>query len=262
MDVVDKQPAPLGRFILALLMVWLASWVPIGIWVGDLDYVLTRVSRGTSYRQLYQGLLYSGLLLVFWQFWRRYSPSVPRRGSLFDFAPYLGLGLVGAGVLKWALLFLGAREAPRFPDDPSIFFFAALSAGAVALVEEAVFRGFLLGSLAQRHGFARAAVASSLIFAAVHLFRPGPPAFKLGYGLGLALLALFLARIAWRRSIAAAAGFHAGVIFWNFIDPAVRLTPSWWAGWNDEATSGALAWLFTALLWLQWELYLRRRSIA
>lgn len=248
--------------MLTLLAVWLASWIPLGIWVGDLDYVLTRVSRGTIHRQLYQGVLYSGLLLVFWQFWRRYSPSVPRRGSRFDFVAYLGLGLVGAGLLKWALLVLGARQAPRFPDDPSIFVFAALSAGAVALVEEAVFRGFLLGSLAQRHGFTRAAVVSSLLFAAVHLFRPGPLAFKLGYGLGLVLLALFLARIAWQGSLAAAAGFHAGIIFWNFIDPAGRLTPNWWAGWNDEATSGALAWLFTALLWLQWELYLRRRSKA
>ncbi len=238
-------------------MVWLVSWLPIGIWVGDFDYVLTRVSRGTWQRQLYQGLLYSGLLLVFLEFWRRHAPQIPRRGRLSELLSYLLLGLFGAGVLKLALYLLGSRGGAEFPDQAWSWLVAGLSALGVALVEEAVFRGFLLGGLAQRWRAPHAVVVSSVIFASVHLFRPGSAEFKLGYGLGLFLLAVFLARIAWKRSIAASAGFHAGVIFWNFID-GVHIEPSWWAGWQNETSSGALAWLFTTLLWLQWEVFTRR----
>lgn len=240
------------------MVVWLVSWLPLGLWVGDFDYVLTRVSRGTWQRQLYQGLLYSGLLLVFLEFWRRHAPRIPRRGRLSEFLSYLLLGLFGAGVLKLALFFLGSRGAPELPGQAWSWVVAGLSAVGVALVEEAVFRGFFLGGLAQRWSLSRAVAISSALFASVHLFRPGSAEFKLGYGLGLFLLAVFLARIAWKRSIAASAGFHAGVIFWNFID-SVPIEPSWWAGWQNEASSGALAWLFTTLLWVQWE-YLTRVS--
>lgn len=258
MEPVRESSVPIGRFLLALAVVWLACWLPIGLYVGDFDYVLTRVSRGTWHRQLYQGLLYCGLLLVFLDFWRRHAPALPRRGRLGEFFSYLLLGLLGAGVLKLALFVLGSRGVPELPDQAWSWVVAGLSAVAVALVEEAVFRGFLLGGLAQRWGASSAVVASSVIFASVHLFRPGSVGFKLGYGLGLILLAAFLARIAWKRSIAASAGFHAGVIFWNFID-SVPIVPSWWAGWQNEASSGALAWLFTTLLWVQWE-YLTRVS--
>lgn len=258
MEPVKKSPVPIGCFLLALLVVWLASWLPIGLYVGDLDYVLTRVSRGTWYRQLYQGLLYSGLLLVFLDFWRRHAPDTPRRGRLGELLSYLLLGLFGAGVLKLALYFLGSRAGLELPDHTWSWMAAGLSALGVALVEEAVFRGFLLGGLAQRWGTSRAVVISSVIFSSVHLFRPGSVEFKFGYALGLMLLAGFLARLAWKRSIAASAGFHAGVIFWNFID-SVPIEPSWWAGWQNEASSGALAWLFTTLLWVQWE-YLTRVS--
>lgn len=252
---------PLRRFLGALLLVWLVSWLPIGVFVGDLDYVLTPVSRDTWYRQLYQGLLYSGMLVVFIEFWRRYAPSYPRRGSAFEMLCYLGLGLFGATVLKLALFLLGARAAPALPDSVLPWLVALLSSLAVACIEEAVFRGFLLGGLCQRWGAVRAIVGTSLVFASVHLFRPGSWEFKLGYGLGLFLLAIFLARIACRCSLAGSAGFHAGVIFGNFVDQA-PLHPSWWAGWQNEQSSGALAWVFTALLWAQWEWWQQKKKPA
>lgn len=256
---VSSSRVPLGRFLLALLVVWLASWLPIGLYVGDFDYVLTPVSRDTWHRQLYQGLLYSGMLVVFVEFWRRYAPAYPKRGSVPQLALYLALGLFGATVLKVALILLGARTVPTLPSSAWPWLIALSSALAVACIEEAVFRGFLLGGLFQRWGTVRATVTTSLVFASVHLFRPGGLEFKLGYGLGLFLLAVFLARIACQRSIAASAGFHGGVIFGNFLDQA-SLDPSWWAGWQNEPSSGALAWVFTAALWAQWEWWQSRSA--
>lgn len=258
MESVAPKRIPLGRFFLALALVWLVSWLPIGLYLGDPDFVLTTVSRGSVYRQLYQGLLYCGLIAVFLDFWRRYAPELPKRGRPRELASYLLLGLVGAGVLKLALFALGARGLPSLPASGADWLLAAVSALAVAIVEEAVFRGFVLGGMAQKWGAARAVVVSSLLFASVHLFRPGTVAFKLGYGIGLFLLAVMLGRLAWRRSIAASAGFHAGVIFWNFVDQGAPISASWWAGWQNEASSGALAWLFTLLLWLQWEAWTTR----
>lgn len=254
----SSSRVPLGRFLSALLAVWLASWLPIGLYVGDFDYVLSPVSRDTWFRQLYQGVLYSGMLVVFVEFWRRHAPAYPKRGSMPDLALYLGLGLIGSTVLKLALILLGARNVPVLPSSLWPWIVAFASALAVACIEEAVFRGFLLGGLSQRWGTVRATVVTSAVFASVHLFRPGGLEFKLGYGLGLFLLAVFLARIACQRSIAASAGFHGGVIFGNFLDQAI-LEPSWWAGWQNEPSSGALAWVFTAALWAQWEWWQSKR---
>ena len=84
---------PLGRFLAISAVVWLASWIPIGLWAGDLDYVLTPVSRDTSARQLYQILFYAGLLAVFALCWRRDPPPRPGWGTprvfFFFFLPFL-----------------------------------------------------------------------------------------------------------------------------------------------------------------------------
>ncbi len=255
----SNSRVPLGRFLLALFIVWLASWLPIGLYLGDFDYVLNPVSRDTWYRQLYQGLLYSGMLVVFVEFWRRHAPAYPKRGRASDLMRYLALGLFGSTVLKLALILLGARAVPALPTSVLPWLVALASALAVAGIEESVFRGFLLGGLTQRAGALKATVITSAVFASVHLFRTGTLEFKLGYGLGLFLLAVFLARIACRCSLAASAGFHSGVIFGNFLDQAT-VESSWWAGWQNEPSSGALAWVFTAVLWAQWEWWQKKSA--
>lgn len=251
---------PLKRFLILVAGVWLLAWLPIGLWMGDLDYVLTSVSRDTQARQLYQGLLYSGLLIVFLDSWRRQAPQRPAWGRLRDFPLYAVFGLASALVLRVVLVALGARVWPDLVLTPQVFVVALLYALAVAVVEEAVFRGFLLGSLASKIGISRALVCVSLVFSGVHLFRPGPPSFKLAYGVGLFLLALFLGRVAWaKNSIAASAGLHAGIILPNLLDPWSGLESGWWWGWRSEPSSGVLSWLLLLLLWGQWEWW-RRRS--
>lgn len=255
----SRAGSTLARFVGSLLAVWLMAWLPIGLWKGDPDYVLTVVSRGTVERQLYQALLYTGLLAVFLRAWWQRAPSRPGRGRPADFAGYLWLGLTSAVVLRLLMVGLGARDWPAVPPLSTLLL-ALGSALVVGVVEEAVFRGFLLGRFAESLPLSRAVLCSSVLFAAVHLFRPGTLEFKMGYGLGLLLLAILLARIAWvRQSVAAAAGFHSGVILPNLVDPWPDLASSWWAGWQGEPASGALGWLLTLALWGQWEWWQRRQ---
>jgi membrane protease YdiL (CAAX protease family) len=249
----------LKRFFGLLALVWLLAWLPLGLWKGDPDFVLTAASRHTVERQVYQGLLYTGLLAVFLDAWRRRAPARPARGRPASFVSYAALGLFSALFLRGVLQLLGARAAPEsWTFEPMGLVVALGSALVVALAEEAVFRGFLLGSLAQIVGTVRAMVISSVLFALVHLFRPGAFGFKAAYGLGLFLLAVLLARLAWQRGIAASAGLHAGIILPNLLDPWQGLHPSWWSGWQQEPASGALSWLLTLALWAQWEWWCRR----
>lgn len=236
-----------------LALVWLLSWLPIGFWVGDFDFVLTRVSRGTHARQLYQFLLYGGLLFVFADSWRRHRPTKPSWGNLRQFGFYFVQGLVASIVLRVMLGTLGLAGWV-FPSLGAFQIVSILlSCLAVAMVEEAVFRGFLLGTLVKKLGWPAGVTITSLIFALVHLFRPGSLGFKALYGLGLFLLGYLLARIAYHHdSILASAGFHGGVILLNLTLVLESFEPSYLAGWSREPVSGMMSIGLTAMFLLAW----------
>jgi len=245
--------SPLVRFFLLVGATWLAAWLPIGLWTGDFDYVLTPVSRGSGERQLYQGLFYTGLLLAFVDCWRRCAPSRPKWGRPILFALYFVQGLVaslilrgvlyGSGLASWAVADLTWWRALEI----------AISCLAVALVEEAIFRGFLLGTIVERLGWSKGVVLTSLLFAIVHLFRPGGLTFKLCYGLGLFGVGFLLSCIAWRHnSILASAGFHGGLIVLNLSTQAVFFRPSLWSGYQLEPVSGLLSLLLTMAFYGLW----------
>lgn len=248
---------PLVRFLALVALVWVAAWLPVGLWTGDPDYVLTRVSRDTWQRQFYQVCLYLGLVLVFLDAWRRNAPERPRLGRPTHFAGAALVGLVTALVTRAIFWLVGARVSLMAPFDVSDVPVALVSCLAVGVAEEAVFRGFLLSQMVNRWGWTRGAVICSLLFASVHLFRPGDLAFRLGYGVGLFILAMLLARLAWAyNSILASAGFHSGLIVLNLLDPWEGLSVTWWSGWQQEPLSGVLSWVLTLGLWHSWERFL------
>ncbi len=245
-----EQPrlTPLVRFVLLAAAVWIGAWLPVGLSSGDPFFVLKEVSRETFQRQLYQGLLYGGLFLLLLDSWWRYRPVRPGWGSAPRFIPNFALGLALTSGLLLLYGLLGVNEVSVDPLSWSVLLIWLLSCFAVALVEEALFRGFLLGRLAAVTSVKAAVVWSSLLFAGVHLFRPGDFSFKLSYGFGLFLLGVFLARLAWTtQTIWASVGFHAGLILPNMAQPWTHLQPSWWTGWNSEPLSGALSWVFLLL---------------
>lgn len=234
------------RFLTSIAVVWLLSWLPIGLWVGDPDFVLTTVSRGTWERQLYQWLFYGGILLVFIDSWRRHRPRQPGWGQWKHFPLFFAQGLLASIALRAVLaqLEMAHWTSPVWSAD--VLVTVTVSSLAVALIEESIFRGFLLGHLVSRLGFRNGAAATSLLFAGVHLFRPGDWHFKVCYGIGLFALAQLLANIAWKKkSILASAGFHAGVIFLNLWLSLSVFHPGLWAGWNSEPVSGMVSLILT-----------------
>lgn len=239
----------------------MASWLPIGLWVGDFDYVLTTVSRNTFERQLYQWLLYSGMIAVAIDSWRRHRPSRPRWGAMKFFGLYFLQGLVASTLLR--LVLIEAGWANWSLTDSSLIFLSQVLVGcfAVALVEEAIFRGFLLGHFVASLGWRKGAFLTSILFASVHLFRPGGMEFKLPYGLGLLALGYLLAFIAWRHdALWASAGFHAGVILLNLGLTLRDFRPGFWSGWNDEPVSGAVSVGMTLAFFAIWERATRRKD--
>lgn len=243
----------LSRFFALLALVWVLAWLPIGLWVGDFDYVLQPVSRHSFERQLYQVFLYAGLLLVFLDSWRKQRPKRPRWGRPGYLLFYFAQGLIATLILRGLLQHTGYATWSPFPGSAGVCLEVLASSLAVALVEEAVFRGFLLPRLVERWGWNWGVWLSSLIFAAVHLFRPGSTTFKVTYGIGLLLLGYLLASLAWRHNaLFASVGFHSGVIFLNIGTSLDNFTPSVWSGWEGEPVSGVLSWILTMLFWLVW----------
>lgn len=239
----------------------MASWLPIGLWVGDFDYVLSRVSRDTFERRLYQWLFYGGMVLVAVDAWSRSRPPRPGWGTAKLFALYFVQGLLASAVLRFLLISLGAASWTLSNASGFFLLQALLSCFVVALVEESLFRGFLLGHLVAKLGWRRGVLLTSLLFAAVHLFRPGGWEFKLSYGLGLFLLAYLLACIAWRHdSILASAGFHGGVILLNLTLTLSKFEPSLLAGSQSEPVSGAVSIGLTAAYLSTWLWVTRRRE--
>lgn len=247
------KAGPLSRFVGLLLLIWLAAWFPIGLVVGDYDYVLTTASRGSLERALYQYFLYAGLVGLFLFSWRKHPPHRPRWGRWSSFFLYLFWGLTATVVLRFFLAQWGyAQWAPRSYDGWS-WLGLALGCLIVGVAEEAVFRGFLLGHLVQRLGWLPGAWLASLLFAVVHLFRPGEVMFKTSYGVGLTLLGFLLANIAWQnRSILASAGFHCGLIWFNLSTKTVTYQESLLSGFQQEPVSGLVGWIFILAFFLTW----------
>lgn len=245
-----KKTSGLSRFLLTLLAVWVLAWLPLGILKGHLTYVLSAASRNSLEREIYQGLLYTGLFIAFISAWTRNPPSRPSLGKPLELLKW-GVPIFFSALLARGLLTaLGASNWPQFSLEPIRVAQALGLTLVVALIEEAIFRGWLLGQLLERYSEKSAIVASAAAFASVHLFRPGSLLFKLALFIGLFLLGLVLARVALsNNALTASAGVHGGLILPNLWTPPLELANNWWAGWNSEPASGALGWLFLLSLW-------------
>lgn len=140
--------------------------------------------------------------------------------------------LIGLGVHDFV------RERVQFPELLSILGKALAIGFAIALMEETLFRGALLGILRTRSGAALAIFASSLYFAALHFIgsKWSTEPSHIGWGSGFlialdgfahlrqaqpdAFLALFVAglllasvRVIWPGSLPVCMGIHAGWVF-------------------------------------------------
>ena len=129
----------------------------------------------------------------------------------------------------------------------------------ISIVEELIFRGYVLTTLADDYSYAIAAIVSSLVFALLHLIWERKQTLPQIPGLWLMGMILAAARAVDRGSLGLAIGLHASWI-WGLtcIDSAQLLTyknkDSWLTGLNQQPLAGIAGiscLIFTGLvLWL------------
>ena len=233
-----------GRLLLGLLILWVSCWLGLGLLWGQPTLLLHPLQAPEWLRVVYLLLLYSGMVGLLMHLWKAYPPDI-------DWAAPPGLILrvwsLGAGGILIQRLCLLSAWHPNWPA-PSAWWSALLLAPWLALVEEAVFRGYLYGVLRRHHGRPRAALGVSLFFALVHLFRPGSWLFKLAYGLGLVLASLVLVVVVERAGVLASAAMHGSWISANTLDPPGHVEAGWWSGLNGEPSAGLCSWILLLLL--------------
>lgn len=229
-------------FLGLVLAGWILSWSAVGLWQHDLLVALSpRAGEGT--RLTYLGLLYCALAAATWLCWRRMGPRLWGWGRPSLLVLGLGVGLVSALVHRGVLWLGGWWTWPAGVTGTSALLALATSL-ALALVEEAVFRGYLMGVVWEDRGRTTALVGVSLFFALVHLFRPGGLLFKLAYGFGLFLSSLILGRVAERTaSLWPCVGVHAAWIAVSVVDPPGRVRPGWLPGLEGDPAAGLVGWV-------------------
>jgi membrane protease YdiL (CAAX protease family) len=182
-----KSVALLGLIALVLLATALASpWVAWTLprLVGH-EFGFARV-----YDRVFEVLLAVAVLLA----WRRLDIGTAReigfrrQGWVRELARGLAVGLVGIAVALVACALLGAlAPALRFPPLKTVgkALQGIAAAGAIAVGEEALFRGVLLRRIGRDLGKITAVVLTTVIYAAVHVVRArgGPDAIDAGAGI-------------------------------------------------------------------------------
>ena len=249
------------------------------------------------------GRIYRRLLLLLTLFLgalgRKWLGPISLRGIGAGSRParQLGSGFM-LGCFSFALflaifILLGERSlAPAVPADWSWRAGRALtSALVVGVVEETIFRGYLLGGFLRDGSRFGAVVWGSALFSAVHFLRapvPVTPGLHLGVGLqalgahfrplgrpevffpfiGLLLLGMLLAyAYLWTDSLPFAIGLHAG---WVFLVKTAGLllrepTGIEWLYGEQGVLAGAVGWTLLLLmipllrLWIVWTSTTARR---
>lgn len=245
---------------------------------------------GRIYRRL---LLVLALLLGY--LGRRWLGPIRLRGidspkdAGYHLASGLFLGCFSFGLFLAILALLGERTlAPHVPSDWPLAVGGALAAGLlVGVIEETIFRGFVLGGLLQERSRLAAVVLSSALFSATHFLRGNVPVTS-GPDLGVGLRAivahfrpfvqpgilfpfvgLFLAGVIlayaylWSNSLPFAIGLHAGWVFLAKIDGFLlkEQTGIEWLYGSRGILAGILGWIFLLVMLLLVRLWIRLPSV-
>jgi membrane protease YdiL (CAAX protease family) len=252
----------LGKILLYLVVVVLLGALlapPIYWWFHEtLEYpfyrYLTRATQVTAFVLLGPLLLWLGIRSTR-EFGLEKNPLAARdvlAGLLLAFAP---AALLGAAYL--------ALDVYRIKQEllPLVLLRIAVTAGTVAVVEEFLFRGVLLGLASRAFGRWPAALGVSLVFATVHFLRPSKqadptvewwsglaqiqrvfdaapplPLWIAGF-LSIFVAGMILALAALRtRSLWLSIGLHAG---WIFCQQALQ----WLAKYRVRPPEGLLPWI-------------------
>jgi len=250
----------LALFFLVLGLEWAALNGGLSLLTGTFfPAALAAKTLAAGWTTLYVTVLYVLVMATLWLFWSRLlRRGAAEMGLAFhrEGVRLLALGFAAAlGIAALYYSILTAAGLAHFSQcgalTPTFLAANLLGALAMALTEEIFFRGFVLRLLAADGGNVRAVIISSLIFAALHIFRPGDLSFKAAYFTGIFLLGVLLARNALAfGSLWLPVGFHWALIYLVFLHSVLN---PFAGGAPDNVLTGlggapAASLLFWALL--------------
>jgi len=255
------QDAPVVFVVMAFFIAWVGCWLPIAAVIAiALKWQPHKTLQPEQKLPLLIPLYLLAPLIV-WGMSSLGLRSFSDYGFVGDIS-ILGSLLLGLslGVISLTIVFIGQFwlgwckwQESNFklvlPNLLPILLIALL----VGVIEELVFRGFLLTELGREYPIWLAAVLSSLIFALLHLVWEQRETIPQLPGLWLMGMVLVLARFADRGNLGIAWGLHAGWV-WAIatLDTTELITytdkvSEWFTGKNKKPLAG-LAGIFCVLL--------------
>ena len=233
--------------VLVLLVGWVLSWLSLGLWQGD-PTLLLRPGCPDWLKIPYLVSLYFVLVAGTAFCWRRYRPGWVSWGGPADWLGGFALGIGFLLIQRGVLATLGCWTPPQ-PFPWSLLGLALLTSPLLTWGEEWVFRGYFYGVLREEWGRWPAGVGVNLLFALVHLFRPGELTFKLALAWGLFLVGGVLTLALERRGrLFLPMGIHTAWVVAIIIDPPAQTVPGPWSGLHGESVTGIVSWLLLGVL--------------
>ncbi len=202
-------------------IIWAVLWLPLAIPIAIVVKWRPPQVMTTQQKLPLMVALYLVAPLILWGASWRSQTAFSSYG--LDWQPNVLISLVigfGLGVLGIAVVFAGQWRwgwiqwnSDNFQNLAGVWLPILLLGLGVGVIEELVFRGFLINQLERDYSILLAAVISSVIFALLHLVWEQENTLPQLPGLWLMGMVLVLARICDRGSLGLAWGLHAGWIW-------------------------------------------------
>ncbi|TAF21769.1 MAG: CPBP family intramembrane metalloprotease, partial [Nostocales cyanobacterium] len=215
--------SPVVLVILAFFLVWVTAWLPVAVISALFLNLKLQINKSLQPEQKIPLLVSLYLLapVIIWGcHWLGFG-SFADDGLITNISIFsslflgLGLGILGLVIVFTCQIWLGwcYLETSKLKSIPSILLSISLVALFVGGIEELVFRGFLLTTLEKDYSIWLAAIASSVIFAVLHLVWEQKETIPQLPGLWLMGMVLVVARLADSNNLGIAWGLHAGWIW-------------------------------------------------
>lgn len=240
--------------VIIFLLAWMVIWFPLAIPLAILLKLKLNEPLQTEQKIPLLASLYGIAPLLVWGAIKLEENSWATCGIKLQpsFLFWFILGLLLA-VLGIALLFSLENslnwlqwQSYNFPKLISLAFPLLGLSAVIAMVEELIFRGWMLSELASDHSYWMAATIASSIFALSHLIWEREKTLPQLPGLWLMGMILAQARLAAHDSIALASGLHAGWIWaltsfhTSELIAYTGLGSPWMIGFSREPLAGLL----------------------
>jgi membrane protease YdiL (CAAX protease family) len=255
--LVSLMTSAAGVKIAAFFIVWAALWLPLAIPIAThLKWHPHQPLAAEQKLPLLAALYLIAPLILWGASWVEDVPFSDY-GLYWKIETLTGLAKgLGLGILSLIVIFIGQGlcgwvkwHPQNWPDLVKVFLPILLLGLWIGVIEELVFRGFLLNELQQDYSIWVAAIISSVIFALLHLIWEQENTLPQLPGLWLMGMVLVLARVVDSGSLSLAWGLHAGwILGLTCIDSAKLISytgkaPTWITGLGENPLAGIASFL-------------------